>query len=84
MVEKMTCAKCGSAKVMGNLYIPDYHSHHGDKSDLSVEIYENPGAVIFKDKRKVKLTAQVCGDCGYTELYVDSPKRLWKIYQEQQ
>ena len=76
------CTKCGSGQVIANVRIPDYHSHLGDKTDLVVEIYDNPDSLLFKGKHQGKLTARVCGQCGFAELFVSNPQKLWKIYRE--
>lgn len=45
--------------------------------DLELEVQRKPNAMIFKRPERSKLTAQVCADCGFTELYVDSPRALY-------
>jgi hypothetical protein len=32
--------------------------------------YENPKALIFKGTHTGTLTAYICGQCGYTEMYI--------------
>lgn len=50
-------------------------------SDLTLVIYENPDALIFKGSHEGTLYARVCGECGYTELFLDNPRELYEIYQ---
>ncbi|MFN2513245.1 MAG: hypothetical protein ABR568_17710 [Pyrinomonadaceae bacterium] len=49
-------------------------------NQLSVEIYEKPDAMIFKGTHEGALTASICGECGYTELYVENPQELYSAY----
>ena len=50
----------------------------GMQADLSVAIalFRKPDAALFKGKRKITLSACVCTQCGYIELYADSPDTL--------
>jgi len=51
------------------------------KLDLSVEVYENPDAIVFKGTTRQSLRAWVCGDCGYTELFVEDPGLLLEAHR---
>jgi predicted nucleic-acid-binding Zn-ribbon protein len=79
MATRTTCSKCQSTKIIPEVYIRDYSPHVGN-TQLSVEIYEDPNALIFKGRHEGALNARVCGDCGYTELYVENPQELYSIY----
>ena len=48
---------------------------HGsaDSGNLSAVVYGNPEAWVFKGKVRVELSACVCGNCGFTELYAVDP-----------
>lgn len=79
MQDSEMCPKCKSTQVIKRARIAD-RGHGNATTDLCVELYENPDAMIFKGTRRVPLRAWVCGSCGYTELYVDNPEDLWDFY----
>jgi hypothetical protein len=45
-----------------------------------VRIEGNPSAWIRKDRLYGELTARICGECGYTELYVSNAGELYEKY----
>ena len=55
----------------------------GPAEDLELEVQGNPDALIFKQARKAKLRATVCGGCGNVGFSVDNPKALWATYAHQ-
>ncbi|MCG3137424.1 MAG: hypothetical protein HJJLKODD_01268 [Phycisphaerae bacterium] len=59
----MTCLQCRSTRIIADVRVID-HAHGNSKKDLQVEVYENPGALIFKGMHAAKLTAHICEDCG--------------------
>jgi hypothetical protein len=61
------CAKCGSA---GILKIPGQIGAFGSGNNIPV------GRTIFSS---VKVTRYVCGDCGYSEEWVESASDLQKL-----
>lgn len=63
------CPKCQSSRSVGNLRATD-RGEGNSRYDLSVAIYRNPEAWIFKGEHLHSLRAIICRDCGYTELYV--------------
>jgi len=78
MTSKSRCPKCGSDN-----QIPDVHVHGGFHArSLKVEIVENPEAWLDKGVHEDVLTATVCGQCGFTELYVKNPAELVKAYRQ--
>jgi predicted nucleic-acid-binding Zn-ribbon protein len=72
------CPKCASQRLIKGIRIFG-HRLDDSKSDLTVEIYEEPDALIFKGTHQGTLQAWICGDCGLTELYVSNPDELWAI-----
>lgn len=56
---------------------------HNTTQDLSVAVHEKPDAFLFKGTQISSLHAQICADCGFTELYADDPKTLWEALREQ-
>jgi predicted nucleic-acid-binding Zn-ribbon protein len=79
MASPTTCSKCRSTKMISKVHIRDYGDHMSN-NQLSVEIYEDPKALIFKGTHEGALNAWICGDCGFTELYVENPQELYSIY----
>ena len=79
----MVCPKCKSRDVMPGVRILAQAGQFGAvKGNLEVEVYEDPGALIFKGAQTGTLTASVCGNCGYTELYVNNPAQLLAVYRK--
>ena len=78
----LKCGRCGSEKVMPDLYIRDRYDA-GMRSDLEVEVQGNPDALIFKQAYREALRATVCGDCGNVGISVENPQRLWDAYTKQ-
>lgn len=81
MAENSLCFKCKSEKVMPKAHIMDRGDYSVDAGSLSLVVYENPEALIFKGTHEGQLYARVCGECGYTELFLENPKELYEIYQ---
>lgn len=81
MTSPTNCSRCQSDKVIPNVHIRDY-GDYGSNSQLSIEIYEKPDALIFKGTFEGPLNAWVCGECGYTELYIENPQELYSKYLE--
>lgn len=77
------CPKCSATTIMPNVYIPT-HGHYNAVQGLAIEIDNNPNAILLHAPQRYLLRAWVCGTCGYMELYVDDPRRLYKAYQEAQ
>jgi hypothetical protein len=73
-----SCSKCGSERVIRNARVLD----QGQQSDghLQVMIFGNPEALVFKDRLYGKLTADICGECGYVEFRVLNPSQLYEHY----
>lgn len=70
------CDKCGSDKVIPQAKVIE-------DNDLSVVVDENPDAVFFKRKTSSGITAKVCGNCGFIELYASDPQSIYSASQDQ-
>ena len=66
------CPKCGSRDIIANAKAID----RVDNGPLAAATMRNPDAVLFKGTVTSPLSAWVCADCGYLELYADNPKSL--------
>lgn len=72
------CPRCGSTRVVPRARVVDQGEH--SNGDLQVVVYGNPEALIFKDRLYGRLSADICGDCGYVELRVENPGELYQHY----
>lgn len=73
------CAKCNSTKIIPNARVVD-KGDHNSPMDLTVHVYENPDAMIFKGTHEGQLSARICGDCGFVEMYVENPAELYEVF----
>ena len=65
----MKCLQCSSERIVRNVRVVD-RAHANMKSDLRIEVYENPDAVLFKGAHGEVLKANVCAECGFVMLSV--------------
>ena len=76
-MRKGTCPKCNSVKILRNVRVIDRNGDYPDKR-LSVRLERKPGALLFKGVETFDLSACICGECGYTELFAENPVELWR------
>jgi hypothetical protein len=60
----MKCTQCGSDKIIENVRAID-RTNGIRPEDLSLEIYNDPNAMFFKDPWALKLKPLVCSECGF-------------------
>ncbi len=75
MKKSNQCPKCGSTNIIDNVKVVD----RGDgnwQSDLQLATFRHPDALIFRGQQTTRVTACVCGECGYVELYAKLPETL--------
>jgi hypothetical protein len=82
MAEVLVCAKCQSEKIIPSARVMDRGDYSADAGNLTLVVDENPEALVFKGSHKSELYARVCGDCGFSELYVEDPQELYQVYAE--
>lgn len=83
MPDETVCPKCKSENIIRNVRVMDRDHYSGDSgASLSLVVYENPDAMIFKGAHEGSLSAWVCGECGFTQLFLDNPRELYAIYEE--
>lgn len=75
------CAKCGFEVLIHDVRVIAHGNGKGEQ-DLSLQVYRNPGALIFKRGVSGPLHATVCGSCGFAEFYVANPKELLNVAKE--
>ena len=73
------CLKCGSDSVVPEARLLD-RNENGARQPAEVGVQKNPGAWVFKDEVRVPTRVQVCGDCGFVEVYATDPHALWDAY----
>ncbi len=69
------CPKCGSTDIVVDATAID-RGHSDFQRELTVATFGKPDALVFKEAHKSTVSAWVCGQCGYLELYADSPSTL--------
>lgn len=74
------CARCGSKKVIPNVHLKDRSTNLNTDHSLTAEVYEHPEALLFRGAHQARLTARICGECGFADLYVENPQDLWAAY----
>ena len=75
MKQTNKCPKCGSTEILADAKAID-RGHSDLQREFSVATFGKPDALIFKEQHKSTISAWVCGQCGYLELYADSPSSL--------
>jgi predicted nucleic-acid-binding Zn-ribbon protein len=84
MPDNHRCPKCGSEDMIPQVRIVGFAHGDFDKPSLKAEIVENPEAWVFKGIHQGVLTATICGQCGFAELYVKNPQELLEVYGRKQ
>ena len=75
----MECTKCGSDRVMPDIQIFDQGQH--SDGQLKARIDTNPKAFLFKGTITSRLRGRICGDCGFVELFVEQPDKLFEAWE---
>lgn len=77
------CARCGSDKIIPNIPISDHYGDLGWRArQATVEVAGKPDAFVFRDTAVSELSVNICGDCGYAELFVTGARALWDKYEQ--
>jgi hypothetical protein len=79
MPDLLRCSRCGSDAIIPHVRVLD-RDEGGTHRDLQVEVQRRPNALLFKRPERSKISAQVCGACGYAELYAETPRALHEAY----
>ena len=77
----LKCSKCGSGKIIPFASMID----QGQASDGTLKAlvgYTNPEAWVFKGAVYAKMKANICGECGYTELIAEDAAALYDAYRK--
>ena len=73
------CLKCGSDAIVPDVLFLE-KTNEGKRQPVQLAIRRKPNAWIFKDEVWQATQAQVCGDCGFVELYAPDPAALWDAH----
>jgi hypothetical protein len=73
------CTKCGSQKSIPLISVLD-QGQYSDGGLKALVGYTNPEAWVFKGAVHAKLKANICGECGYTELIAENPSALYDAF----
>lgn len=73
------CSKCGSEKIIPFVTMVD-QGQYSDGTLKAVVAYTNPEAWVFKGAVYARLRANICGQCGYTELIAENAAELYETY----
>lgn len=75
----LKCGKCGSEKIIPLAGMVD--QGQGPDGTLKALVgYTNPEAWVFKGPIYATMKANICGECGYTELIAENPAALYEEY----
>jgi predicted nucleic-acid-binding Zn-ribbon protein len=73
------CAKCGSTKIVPRVRVIDRGHMGTDSGNVQVGAARRPHN-LFKLQEKADVFGRVCGDCGFTELYVEEAAAIYEAY----
>ncbi len=79
MPDPLRCVRCGSDAIIPRARVLD-RDEGGTHRDLQIEVQRRPNAMLFKRPERSKISARVCGACGYAELFVEAPSALYGAY----
>jgi predicted nucleic-acid-binding Zn-ribbon protein len=65
------CPKCESSDIIADAMLADRSAHAA--YDTFIRTCDDPTALLFKGYHVTRVSAWVCADCGYVELYAESP-----------
>lgn len=82
MPSSNNCPKCQSPKRVRGVRF-DERPHHGGVTNTHLEIKVNPETRFQEGAQRFTIEADVCGECGYIELFVQKPAELWRAVEEQ-
>ena len=74
MKQTNKCPKCSSSNVLADARVID-RTYMGTY-EFTVSTFRNPEALVLKGETSSTVSAWVCAECGYLELYADRPDKL--------
>ena len=79
----LSCPKCGSTKIVPRARVIDRAYMGADYGNVQVGAARRPHNV-FTLQEKADVYARVCGECGFTELFVTDAASIYAAYLESQ
>ena len=73
------CLKCGSDAIVPDVLFLE-KTNEGSRKPVELAVQRKPQAWIRKGEVSQLTQAQVCGECGFVELYAPAPAALWDAY----
>ena len=83
MTNELRCSKCGSTKMVPRARVLDRSDHGVVGGNVRVGVERRPHK-LFTRQKKADVYARVCGECGFTELFVDDPVTIYDAYLQSQ
>lgn len=80
--DEMTCAKCGSTKIVPRARVIDRGDYSADSGNVRLGVARKPQNWLFKWQEKADVYARVCGECGYAEMFVEDAASVYHAYLE--
>lgn len=71
------CVNCASTKVISGVKV---QAVGGESKNLQVYVDAVPEALVFKERQRANIYAEVCGECGHVSLKVENPQSLYNHY----
>ncbi len=76
------CPKCGSHEIIPEVEVRDYVANRHRPLSVAVKLPDSGQGFVIKSAEPSPLTAWVCGQCGYTELYATQFKELLAAHKQ--
>jgi hypothetical protein len=70
------CPQCGSDKVIPNALVS------AADDNTKAMVMADPQAILFKGWESSDITARICGNCGFVQLFAKNPALLYSVYQQ--
>ncbi len=75
----LKCKNCGSEKIILDVSVQDQGQHSDGR--LKAHVGNNdPTAVFLREPVFARFKANICGECGFTELFASTPAELYAAY----
>jgi hypothetical protein len=81
MINTSACIRCKSEKIVPRVRVKGGGPYGPELGDITAAIYENPDAMLFKYSHQGSLYAQICGECGHAELFLENPQEFYDVYK---
>ncbi len=73
------CLKCGSDAMVPDALLLE-RTNEGRRRPVETVVQTRPDAWVLKGEVSQPTRAQVCGDCGFVELYAVDPHAIWDAH----